>query len=252
MVKASGRESEMELAFAGLHQLCAPLLDRFDRLPGPQREALGAALGLHSGGTPDHFLVGVAVLRLLSEAGRERPLVCLVDDAQRLDRPSAQVLEFVSRRLGTEPVAVVFAVRQCHDDLHMKGFPGLPVKGLVADEARALLESVVSGPLDEQVRDRIVAETGGKPLMLLEMAHRLAPEELAGGFGVPDALAPSALVEEQFRRQLEPLPAPARLVLLVAAAEPVLDAKRVRHAVDLLGVSVEDAAPAAAAGLIDA
>ena len=182
---------------------------------------------------------------------KERPLVCIVDDVQWLDRATAQALEFAARRLGTEPVAVVFAVRQCREDQHMKGFPALVVEGLVADEARALLESVITGPLDEQVRDRIVAETGGKPLMLLEMARQLAPEELAGGFGLPDAVGMPALLEERFRQQLETLPSATRWALLVAAAEPVLDPVVVRDAADRLGIGVEAAEPAATVGLVE-
>ncbi len=251
VVLASGRDSETELAFAGLHQLCAPLLDRFECLPGPQRNALGTALGLYEGIAPGPFLLGLSVLRLLSEAAKERPVVCVVDDAQRLDRASVQALEFAARRLGDDPVAIIFAVRQCREDHDMRGLPSLAVHGLVADDARSLLESVTVGPLDNQVRDRIVAETRGKPLMLLEMARRLAPEELAGGFGLPDGLALSARLEERFRRQLEPLPAATRRVLLIAAADPVLDRVLLRRAADRLGVRVDDAAPAAIAGLVD-
>ncbi|MGD0810423.1 MAG: LuxR C-terminal-related transcriptional regulator [Acidimicrobiales bacterium] len=251
MVLATGRESEIELSFAGLHQFCAPLLDRFEYLPGPQRNALGTALGLHSGNAPDPFLLGLSVLRLLSEKAKDQPLVCLVDDAQRLDRASVQALEFVARRLGNDPVAIVFAVRQCRDEREMRGLPSIAVHGLVPNDARSLLESTVVGPLDEQVRDRIVAETRGKPLMLLELARRLAPEELAGGFGSPDGLDLSARLEERFRRQLQPLPAATRRVLLVAAAEPVADPVLLRNAAARLGVLVDDAAPAAVAGIVD-
>ena len=246
-----GREAEMGLTFAGLHQLCEPMLDRLDRLPGPQREALGTALGLCSAPAPDFFLVGLSVLRLLSEVAKERPLVCVVDDAQWLDLATARVLEFAARRLGTGPVAVVFAVRQCHNEQDLKGLPGLVVQSLAAQDARALLESSVTGPLDEQVRDRIVAETRGKPLMLLEMARQLAPEELAGGFGVPDAVDVPAPLEEHFGRKLEMLPSATRWALLVAAAEPVLDPVVVREAAHRLGIELEAAAPAAAVGLVE-
>jgi DNA-binding CsgD family transcriptional regulator len=251
VVMASGRESEIELAFAGLHQLCTPLLDRLECLPGPQRTALGTALGLYDGNAPAPFFLGLSVLRLLSETAKERPLVCVVDDAQRVDRASVQTLEFVARRLGNERVAIVFAVGQCRDEHDMGGLPSLVVQGLLADDARSMLESSIVGPLDDKVRDRIVVEARGKPLMLLEAARLLAAEELAGGFGLPDGLALSARLEERFRRQLEPLPAATRLLLLAAAAQPVLDSMLLRHAADRLGVGVDDAAPAAIAGLVD-
>ena len=156
-----------------------------------------------------------------------------------------------SRALGNDPVAIVFAVRQCRDEREMRGLPSIAVHGLVPNDARSLLESTVVGPLDEQVRDRIVAETRGKPLMLLELARRLAPEELAGGFGSPDGLDLSARLEERFRRQLQPLPAATRRVSLVAAAEPVADPVLLRNAAARLGVLVDDAAPAAVAGIVD-
>ena len=233
----------------------APALRTDARSPRPPsrstREALGTALGLCSAPAPDFFLVGLSVLRLLSEVAKERPLVCVVDDAQWLDLATARVLEFAARRLGTGPVAVVFAVRQCHNEQDLKGLPGLVVQSLAAQDARALLESSVTGPLDEQVRDRIVAETRGKPLMLLEMARQLAPEELAGGFGVPDAVDVPAPLEEHFGRKLEMLPSATRWALLVAAAEPVLDPVVVREAAHRLGIELEAAAPAAAVGLVE-
>ena len=136
----------MELAFAGLHQLCTPMLDHAESLPGPQREALRTAFGLSAGPVPDRFLVGLAVLGLLSEAAGERPLICVVDDAQWLDRASAQALGFAARRLAADPVGLVFAARVPGED--MTGLPELVVEGLADDDARALLESVLTGPLD--------------------------------------------------------------------------------------------------------
>src|SRR4051794_40818172 len=170
----------MELAFAGLHQLCAPFVDRLERLPDPQRDALGTAFGLRSGDAPDRFLVGLAVLSLLSDVAEERPLICVVDDVQWLDRASAQTLAFVARGLVAESVAVVFAVRGSADEQDLTGLAEIVVEGLADADARALLESVITGPLDERVRDRILAETRGNPLALLELPRGLTPEELAG------------------------------------------------------------------------
>ena len=221
VVRAAGVQSEMELAFAGLHQLCAPMLDHLDRLPVPQRDALRTAFGLSAGPAPDRFLVGLAVLSLLSEVAEERPLVCLVDDEQWLDRASAQALAFVARRLAAESVGLVFAAREPGAEL--AGLPELAVEGLREDDARALLDSVLTGPLDARVRDRIVAETRGNPLALLELPRGLTPAELAGGFGLPGAVPLSGRIEESFRRRLDALPAETRRLLLLAAADPVGD-----------------------------
>src|SRR6266446_7892028 len=167
VARAVGVESEMELAYGALHQLCAPVLGRLERLPDPQRDALGVAFGLRAGQAPDRFLVGLAVLSLLSEVAGERPLLCVIDDAQWLDRASAQALAFAARRLLAEPVALVFATREPGEEF--RGLPELAVGGLREGDARELLGSVIMGPLDERVRDRIVAETRGNPLALLEL-----------------------------------------------------------------------------------
>ncbi len=251
IAQAAGVESEMELAFAGLHQLCAPFLDRLERLPGPQRDALSIAFSLRDGATPDRFAVGLAVLSLLSEVAGERPLVCVVDDAHWLDRPSAQALAFVARHLAAESAAVVFAVRESGGEQGLTALAELVVHGLADGDARALLESAVTGPLNERVRDRIVAETRGNPLALLEQARGLTPEELAGGFGLPAALALPGRIEESFRRRLATLPEATRRLLLVAAAEPLWDPVLVWRAADQLGVQAEAAAAAASAGLIE-
>ena len=248
---AAGVESEMELAYAGLHQLCAPMLDGLERLPAPQRDALGTAFGLRAGDAPDRFLVGLAVLSLLSDVAVERPLVCVVDDAQWLDKASAQVLAFVARRLVAESVAVVFAVRDSLDEHELTGMAELEVHGLVDSDAQALLASVIAGPLDVRVRDRIVAETRGNPLALLELPRGLTPAELAGGFGLPDAPALSGRIEETFRRRLTPLPAQTRRLLLVAAAEPTGDPLLLWRAASELGIDLEAAPPAVAVGLVD-
>jgi DNA-binding CsgD family transcriptional regulator len=239
----------MELAFAGLHQVCAPLLDRLERLPGPQRDALRTAFGLSAGNAPDRLFVGLAVLGLLAEAAEEQPLLCIVDDAQWLDQATAQALGFVARRLVAESVALVFAAPESAGEL--AGLPELVVEGLSESDARALLDSELRGPLDERVRDRIVAETHGNPLALLELPRGMTSAELAGGFELPDSLPLSGRMEDSFRRRLEALPAPTRLLLLVAAAEPVGDPVLVWRAADRLGVGVKAAAPAEVAGLVD-
>jgi DNA-binding CsgD family transcriptional regulator len=249
VARAVGVESEMELAFAALHQLSAPMLDRVERLPGPQRDALCTAFGLSAGDAPDRFLVGLAALSLLADVAEERPLLCVVDDAQWLDRASAQALAFVARRLLAEPVALVFATRQPSEEF--TGLPELVVAGLRNGEARELLASAIRGPLDERVRDRIVAETHGNPLALLELPRGLTPAELAGGFWMPDARGLSGRVEESFRRRLEALPAESQRLLLVAAAEPVGEPLLVWRAAEQLGIGAEAAEPAEEAGLCE-
>jgi DNA-binding CsgD family transcriptional regulator len=251
IARAAGVESEMELAYAGCQQLCAPFLDRADRLPGPQRDALGTAFGLRDGDAPDRFLVGLAVLSLLADVAGDRPLVCVVDDAQWLDAASAQALAFVARRLGAESVGLVFAAREPSGERHFEGLPELVVAGLDDPDAQALLATVVTGPLDERVRDRIVAETRGNPLALLELPRRLTPAELAGGFWMSDGPALSERIEQSFRERLAPLPPATRLLLLVAAAEPLGDPVLVWRAAAELGIGPDAAAPAAAAGLVD-
>src|SRR3954464_623371 len=221
VAQAAGVQAEMELAFAGLHQLCAPMLDRLERLPDPQRPALASAFGLTAGHAPDRFLVGLAVLSLLAEVAEERPLVCLIDDAQWLDHASAQALAFVARRLLAESVGVIFAVRTGARERDAAGRPELVVEGLREDDARTLLASVIRVPLDEEVRDRIVAESRGNPLALLELPLGLAADEAPGGFVHPAARPLASHIEQSFRRRLEVLPPETRQLLLVAAAEPV-------------------------------
>jgi DNA-binding CsgD family transcriptional regulator len=247
VARVVGVESEMELAFAALQQLCGPMLDRADRLPAPQRDALGVAFGLGAGDVPDRFLVGLAALSLLAEAAAERPLLCVIDDAQWLDRVSAQVLGFVARRLLAEPVALVVAAREPGE-----GFSGLPellVEGLRDGDARELLSSAARGRLDERVQDRILAESGGNPLALLELPRALTVAELAGGFGVHWQGLPGR-IEESFRRRLEVLPADAQQLMLVAAAEPVGEPVLLWRAARRLGIGAQAAAAAEAAGLM--
>ncbi|WP_028062250.1 helix-turn-helix transcriptional regulator [Solirubrobacter soli] len=244
VIRAAGAESEMELAFAGLHQFCAPVLEHAAALPAPQRDALERAFGLSAGGSPDRFFVGLAVLGLFSEAA-DTPIVCLIDDAQWLDRVSAQTLAFVARRLGAESVAMVFAVRNDSED-ELGGVPDLAVGGLDEPNARALLDSQLHGPLDERVRDRVVAEARGNPLALLELPHHLGVDDLAGGYTVPLA----GRIEESFVRQLEPLPEETQQFVLIAAAEPVGDPLLILRAAASLGLGRADASPADAAGLL--
>jgi DNA-binding CsgD family transcriptional regulator len=236
VARAVGVESEMELAFASLHQLCAPLLARLERLPGPQREALEIVFGLAEGPAPDRFLVGLAVLSLLSEAAEQHPLLCVVDDAQWLDRTSALTLAFVARRLLAEPVGIVFAAREPGEEL--RHLPQLEVNGLVNGDARALLSSAVQFALDGPVRDRILAETRGNPLALLELPRGLTPTQLAGGFGMPEARDLSRRIEKSYVRRLETLPETARRLLLIAAAEPVGDPLLLQRACERLGIKL--------------
>jgi DNA-binding CsgD family transcriptional regulator len=242
-------ESEMELAFAGLHPLCAPLLDRLENLPVPQRDALGVAFGLRDGGTPDRFMVGLAVLTLLTEAAEERPLLCVVDDAQWLDRESAQVLAFAARRLLAEPVGLVFAARDPGEQF--RGLADLEVLGLPEPEARELLASVIRFRLDERVRDQILAEARGNPLALLELPRGLRPGQLAGGFGLVGAQAVPARIEEGFLRQLEMLPGDARSLMLVAALEPTGDSMAMWQAAERLGIPASAAVAAEVSGLLE-
>jgi DNA-binding CsgD family transcriptional regulator len=248
VVRAVGVESEMELAYASLHQLCASLLDRLERLPAPQRRALEIVFGLSGGAAPDRFLVGLAVLSLLSEVAEKRPLLCLVDDAQWLDHASALTLAFVARRLEAEPVGMVFAAREPGQELER--ISQLEVRGVGHGDARALLASAMRSKLDEQVLDRIIAETRGNPLALLELPRGLTATELAGGFGLLEAQALAGRIEESFVRRLEPLAGDTRRLLLIAAAEPVGDPLLLWRAAERLGIGPAAAEAAAADGLV--
>jgi len=247
---AEGVESEMELPFAALHQLCGRMVDRSSSLPGPQRDALGVAFGLRSGSAPDRFLVGLAVLTLLSEIAADQPLLCLIDDAQWLDQTSAQVLAFVARRLDTESVAMMFGTRDPGWAPGLTRLPELTLQGLSDADARTLLASVIPGRLDERVRDRMVAETGGNPLALLELPRGVTAADLAGGFGIAGALTLTGRIEQSFQRRIAPLPEMTRHLLLLAAAEPVGDPSLLWRAARHLGISADAAGPAEADGLL--
>ncbi|MEO8185571.1 MAG: AAA family ATPase [Deltaproteobacteria bacterium] len=251
VARAAGAEFEMELAYAGLQQLCAPMLDHLDRLPGPQRDALATAFGLSAGDAPDRFLVGLGVLSLLADVALEQPLLCVVDDAQWLDQVSAQTLAFVARRLQDESVAMVFAVRTGGEQQGIAALPVLPINDLGDADARGLLGAAICGPLDAAVRDRILAEARGNPVALLELPGALTPAELAGGFGLPDMMRLPSSLEQGFLRRLQPLPEQTRRLLLTAAVEPIGDVTLLWRAAELLGIGAEAAAPAEAAGLIE-
>jgi DNA-binding CsgD family transcriptional regulator/tetratricopeptide (TPR) repeat protein len=249
IARTFGVEAEMELPFAAVQQLCSPFFELLERLPQPQHDALGVAFGLSTGPTPDRFLVGLAVLGLLAEAAQEQPLVCVVDDAQWLDTASVRALAFVARRLLAERIALVFATRELGDAL--AGLPQLHVAPLGRRDARALLESVLPAPLDEHVLDRIVVETRGNPLALLELPRGLTPTQLAGGFGLPAAVPLSASIEESFTRRLAGLPGDARRLLLLAAADPVGDTALVWRAAQQLGIPESVAETVEAEGLLE-
>jgi AAA ATPase domain len=220
LAQVHGVESEMELPLAALHQLCTPMLTSLDALPKPQQRALRVAFGLAAEPAPDRFVLALAVLSLLAEYAAERPVVCLVDDAQWLDEASSQVIGFVGRRLLAEPVLLLLAVREAAGERLFPGLPTLTVEGLTDEDARALLTAAVPGHVDKQVRDRLVAETGGNPLELLELAAAMTEAELAGGFGGPCLARLPGHLQDHYLRQVRMLPAPAQQLMLLAAADP--------------------------------
>ncbi|NEC25981.1 AAA family ATPase, partial [Streptomyces sp. SID8111] len=249
--RADGSEAEMELPFAGLHQLCGPLLAGRDHLAAPQSEALDVAFGLAKGPPPDAFLLGLAILNQLAEVARERPLICLVDDVQWFDRASVQVLGFVARRLQAESVGLVFAVREPDDARTLDGLPGLWLEGLADDDSRALLRSVIPGVLDENVRSRILAEARGNPLALMELPRSVTDADLAGGFTRPPPRPAASRIEESFRDRVQSLPPATQQLLLLAAAEPGGDLTLLNRAAERLGLSMDAVSPALALGLIE-
>jgi DNA-binding CsgD family transcriptional regulator len=249
VVRAAGVEREMELPYAALQQLCAPILDLTERLPDPQRDALNVAFGLRAGPAPDPFLVGLAVLGLLSEAAEERPLLCLVDDAHWLDDASARALAFLARRLLADRIVLLFAARE--RGAALAGFPEIHVRPLGQRDARVLLESVLPARVDERVLERIILETGGNPLALLELPRGMTPAQLAGGFGLPAAVPLSAQIEEHFARRLATLPVDARRWLLLAAADPTGDLALVSRAAGRLGIQESAARTLTWDGVLD-
>ena len=251
VARVTGAEAEMELPFAGIHQLCAPVLDQLDALPQPQQDALCVALGLSAGDVPDRFLVGLAVLGLLSAAAEKRPLLCLVEDAHWLDAASGMVLGFVARRLLAESVGIVVAVREPNRTDDFDGLPELLLGGLAEDDARTLLMRAVPGRLDDRVRDRIVAETRGNPLALLDLPRSMSAAELAGGFELlPTADLPRHL-EDRYLQRAGELPEVTQRMLLLAAADPIGDVTLVWGAAHRLGIDRSSLAPAVDAQLVE-
>ena len=250
LARAIGVESEMELAYNGLHQLCAPMLDRLERLPPPQRTALATVFGLSDGAAPDRFLVGLATLTLFADVAEQEPLVCIVDDAQWLDQVSVQILAFVARRLFAERVAIVCAARTGIGDEILAGLPELSVRGLGDSDALALLLENLHGPLDAAVSQRIVVESYGNPLALLELPRTWSVAELAGGFGLPESLPVTGRIEASYVRRLRRLPSDTQLLVLAAAAEPVGDPVLLHRAADSLGVDMAAADAAEDAGML--
>ncbi|MDQ3894374.1 MAG: AAA family ATPase, partial [Actinomycetota bacterium] len=250
VVRAVGVESEMELAYSGLHQLCAPMLDHLDRLPAPPREALATIFGLSAGPAPDQFLVGLATLTLFADAAEQRPLVCIVDDGQWLDHASAQILGFVARRLLAERVALVGAARSGVGDDFLPGLPALSIGGLGDSDARALLLDNVQGPLDVAVCEQIIMESHGNPLALLELPRTWNAADLAGGFGLPGGHPVVSKIEESYARRLVLLPPDTQLLALTAAAEPLGDPVLLHRAAETLGLDMAAADPAVDAGLL--
>ena len=230
VAQIAGVKSELEMPFAALHQLCAPMLAYLPALPEPQQQALRVAFGLSTGNPPDLFMVGLAALGLLAEAAAKRPLACLVDDAQWLDEPSRRVLAFVGRRLLAEAILLLLAVREAGDERLFPALPTLPLGGLTDEDAQALLVAAVPGHLDDQVRDRIVAETGGNPLALLELARGLSKAELAGGFGEADPNMVAVQMEGHYVRHVRALSGATQRLTMLAAADPTGDATLVWRA----------------------
>ena len=254
VTRVTGVEAEMELPFAAVHQLCAPMLNQLDALPRPQQQGLSVALGLASGEVPDRFLVALAVLSLLSATAEEQPLLCLVEDAQWLDAASSQVLGFVARRVLAESVAIVVAIREPGADPPTRDFDGLPeirLEGLQEEAARALLAAAVPGRLDDRIRDRIVAENRGNPLALLELPGRMTAAELAGGFELPAAGDLPAHLEDHYARRIGALPEATQRLMLLAAAEPLGDARLVWRAGQKLEIGTDALAPAEEAKLLE-
>jgi DNA-binding CsgD family transcriptional regulator len=251
VVQLTGVEAEMELPYAAIHQLFAAVPDRLDALPAPQREALAVALGIATGEVPERFLVGLAVLSLLSAVSEERPLLCLVDDAQWLDAASAQILGFVARRVRAECVAILVAVRDPITAHDFDGLPELRLDGLPESDAATVLANIIPGRLDSHVAERIVAETGGNPLALMELPARMTPAELAGGFNLPSAAGLPTHIEERFLRRVRELPPATQHLMLVAAAEPLGDPELVLRAARRLDIDTGALGPARSADLLD-
>ena len=251
VAQIAGVEAEMELPFAGLHRLCSPMLSRLDALPDPQQNALRVAFGLSSGDAPDRFLAALAALTLLAEVAEERPLLCLVDDAHWLDGTTLQVLGFIARRLLAESVALVFTVREASDERELADLPEMSLGGLQDDDARALLAAVIPGALDDRVRDRLLAETRGSPLAIVELSRGRRAGELAGGFVLPGTGTLPSRIEDHYRKRIAALPEATQRLIVLAAADPVGDATLLWRAAATLGVERQAAEAAAGEQLLE-
>lgn len=251
VARIAGTESEMELPFAGLHQLCASMLAEAERVPGPQQNALRVAFGLTAGEPPDRFLVALASLSLLAEVAERGPLLCVVDDAQWLDLASAQVFDFVARRILAESVLMLFAIREPAGGHQLDGLPEVRLHGLGDDDSLTLLLAATQGRVDVHVRDRIVAEARGNPLALLELPKGMSAPELAGGFPAPQAADLPGQLEEHFLRRFETLPGDTQRLMLVAAADPTGDVDLLWRGVGTLGIDREAAAAATDEELVE-
>jgi hypothetical protein len=249
--EVEGIQAEMELPFAAIHRLCAPLLAGLEVLAEPQQNAFRVALGISSGDAPDRFLVAAAVLNLLAATAEKRPILCLVDDAQWLDAASLQALGFVARRLLAEPVAMMFSLREPTTTRALDGLPQLSLEGLDEPDTRALLSRAVPGRLDTRVRDRIIAETGGNPLALVELSQRMSRAERAGGFAPPAAGDLPSQLEEEYVRRVAGLPEATQPLMLLAAADPLGDATLLWRAAERLSTGPSALAHAAEAGLLE-
>ncbi|BBZ41348.1 helix-turn-helix transcriptional regulator [Mycobacterium conspicuum] len=250
VITLSGAESELELTYAGIQQLCSPLLGHIDRLPEPQKNALRVALGLRDGAAPDRLLVGLAVLSLISDAAAERPTICIIDDAQWVDHASLQALVFAARRLSAEPVMMIFAARSVHGQPELSALPELHLAGLCDTDARALLSTILPTRLDESVRENILAEADGNPLALLELSRALPPSRLAGGYGLASAKPLETRIEQTYGRRLAELPSQTRTLLLIAAAEPTGEPTWLWAAAGRLGIGADAGIPAEQSGLV--
>ena len=250
LLNARGVESEMELAYSGLHQLCLPLLGDLDRLPIPQRDALTTVFGLSPGAPPDGLLVGLAMLTLMADSAEDKPLACVVDDAHWLDKASAQILGFVARRLLAERIVMAFAARTDGGDDELAGLPEMAVRGLQRHDARTLLLDNLKGPLDAAVCEQIVSESRGNPLVLLEFPRTWGSAELHGGFGVPDSRPVATRLEESFTQRIAALPTDTQRLLVLAAAEPLGSTALLVRAAAILGLDLNVADSAISAGLV--
>lgn len=251
VLPVAGVESELELPFAGLHHLCGPLLNEVEAMPDHQEEALRVALGLAAGATPDRLVVGLAVLSLLAEVAAERPVVLLVDDAQWLDEETCQTLGVVARRLVAESVLALFGVRETDEERLFPGIPDLTLTGLAEDDAKALLTSATPGHLDDHVRDRLVAETSGNPLVLLEVAGGMSEAELGGGFATPGTAIAAGLLEQHYLHRVRALPEPTQRLLLIAAADATGDPTLLWRAAEVVGIGHDAAEPARTEQLLE-